>query len=75
MTQNLMKLKKMTDHDHGNKYITTQEFNKLTAEKFAAGLAQENLESKNDIANLVEKRDFDDKLKKIIKRLFHTKNM
>ena len=70
-----MKLKEVTDHDHGNKYITTQEFKKLTAEKFAAGLAQANLESKNDIANLVEKRDFDDKLKKIIKRLFHTKNM
>ena len=29
--QKLMKLeKKNTDHDHNNKYITTQEFNKLT---------------------------------------------
>ena len=27
--------KKITDHDHSNKYITTQEFNKLTAENFA----------------------------------------
>ena len=26
--------KKITDHDHG-KYITTQEFNKLTADNFA----------------------------------------
>ena len=31
-----MKLKKkITDHDHG-KHITTPEFNKLTAEDFAA---------------------------------------
>ena len=29
--------KKITDHDH-NKYITTQEFNKLIAENFAARL-------------------------------------
>ena len=28
--QNLMKLEKNTDPDHSNKYITTQEFNKLT---------------------------------------------
>ena len=33
--------KKITDHDHG-KYITTPEFNKLTAESFAARLAQVN---------------------------------
>ena len=31
--------KKDTDHNH-NKYITTPEFNKLTAENFAARLAQ-----------------------------------
>ena len=35
-----MKLKKNTDPDHSNKYITTQEFNKLTWKKFAARLAQ-----------------------------------
>ena len=45
-----------------NIYITTSEFNKLTAQKFAAGLAQLNLSSKNDIANFVKKTDFDDKL-------------
>ena len=28
--------KKVTDHDHSNKYITTQKFNKLTAKKFTA---------------------------------------
>ena len=30
-------VKKITDHEHG-KYITTPEFNKLTAENFAARL-------------------------------------
>ena len=34
--------KKITDHKH-DKYITTPEFNKLTAENFAAKLAQANL--------------------------------
>ena len=38
--------------DHA-KYVTTQEFNKLTAEYFAAKLKQ---------ANLVSKTDFDNKL-------------
>ena len=37
-----------------SKYFTTQEFNKLTAEKFAARLKQ---------ANLVNKTDFDNKLR------------
>ena len=42
MTQKLMKLKKkILDHDHG-KYITTQVFNKLTADNFAAKLKQAN---------------------------------
>ena len=44
--------KKVTDHDH-DKYITISEFNKLTAENFAARLAQ---------VNLVTKTDFDTKL-------------
>ena len=43
-----------TDHHH-DKYITTEEFNKLTAENFTAGLAQANLVKKNDIANIVKK--------------------
>ena len=43
--------KKITDHDHINKHITTQEFNKLTSKNFAARLQQGNLESKNDIAD------------------------
>ena len=44
--------KKKTDHNH-DKYIITPKFNKLTAENFAAKLAQ---------ANLVRKTDFDNKL-------------
>ena len=40
------------DHDH-DKYIT-QELNKLTSENFATRLVQENLASKNDIANFVK---------------------
>ena len=36
-----------TDHDH-DKYITTQEFNKLASEKFTARRAQANLARKSD---------------------------
>ena len=43
----------VNDHDHG-KYITTQEFNKLTLETFTAILKQANLASQNDITNLVK---------------------
>ena len=50
ITQKLMKLKKnkiKKNTDHSNdKYITTPEFNKLTAESFAARLAQVNLITK-----------------------------
>ena len=60
--------KKITDHDH-DKYINTPEFYKLTAEDFVARLAQANLGSKSDIANFVKKTDFDDKLKKLNKKL------
>ena len=51
--------KKITDHSH-DKCISTSEFNKLTAENFSAGLAQENL---------VRKTDFDDKLKNLNKKI------
>ena len=53
--------KKITDHDH-DKYITSPEFNKLTAEYFAAILKRANLVSKNEIAKFVNKTDFDNKL-------------
>ena len=51
----------INDHDH-DKYITTQEFNKLTWGSFTARLKQANLASKTDIANFVNKTDFDNKL-------------
>ena len=51
--------KKITDHEY-DKYITNSEFNKVTAENFAARLAQ---------ANLVTKRDFDGKLIKLDKKI------
>ena len=43
---------------NNSKYITTQEFNKLTAGNFAATLKQ---------ADLVNKNDFDNKLASCIK--------
>ena len=52
------------DHDY-DKYITTQEFNKLTSENFTARLKQANLASKSDIANFVKKTEFDNKPKNV----------
>ena len=49
-----MKLKIKLLHIN-DKYITTQEFNKLTAKYFNARLAQANVASKNDIANFVKR--------------------
>ena len=46
-----------TDHHH-DKYITTQEFNKLTSETFTARLAQTKLASQSDLANVVKKDRF-----------------
>ena len=66
--------KKITDHDH-NKYITTQEFDKLPSENFAARLAQTNLARKRDLANFVKKTDFDAKLNNSIKNVTSNKTM
>ena len=68
ITQKLIKLKKKitTGHDH-DKYITNQEFNKLTSEICSARLAQANIASQSDIANFVKTTDFDDKLKHLNK--------
>ena len=59
----LCNLVKRTDHDTNittdyddNKYIITQEFNKLKAENFTARLAQANLASKSGIANFAKKK-------------------
>ena len=43
------------DHD---KYITSNEFNKLTKDNFAERLKQANVASKNDIADFVKKHIF-----------------
>ena len=51
--------KKTTDHNH-DEYITTPEFNTLTAERFAARLGE---------ANLVTKTDFDNKLINLNKKI------
>ena len=57
MIQKLVKLKRKLNKI---KYITTSEFNKLKTKNFKARLAQ---------ANLITKRDFDDKLKKLNKKI------
>ena len=57
-------IEKNTDHDH-DKYITTLEFNKLTLENIAARLKQKNVASLSDIANFVNKTDFDKKKKDV----------
>ena len=68
--------KTILDQNH-DKYITTQEFNKLTSENFAARLAQANLVAKADIDDFVEKRYFSNKLKNLNKKvtLNKTKNV
>ena len=53
-----------TDYDH-DKYITAQEFNKMTSENFTARLKKANLASKRDTANFVKKTDFGNKLKNV----------
>ena len=56
--------KKLTDHKH-DKYITTPEFNKLTAENFSARLWQ---------ANLITKTEFNAKPSSLlIEKLFRKK--
>ena len=55
---------KITAHDH-DKYNSTPEVDKLTAQNFPAILKQTNLASKSDIANFVKKSDFDNKLKDV----------
>ena len=54
---------KITNQNH-DKYITTLEFNKLTAENFAARLAQ---------ANLITKIDFDAKLLSLNRKITSNK--
>ena len=58
---------KILDQDHNNKYITTPEFNKLTAENFTARWKEAKLLTEPDI---LKKADFDEKLKKINKKSY-----
>ena len=51
----------------------TQEFNRLTAEKFTARLKLANLATKVDVDDLVEKANFDDKLKSLNKKVTSNK--
>ena len=50
--------KKITGHDYSNKYINTQELNKLTSENFAGRLKQANLATKDDTAESIKKNRF-----------------
>ena len=61
-----------TDHDH-DRFIIAQKLNKLTSENVNTKLANANLASKNDNANFVNKTDFDDKLKKLNKKITSNK--
>ena len=73
LTQKLPKLKKELHLDHNNKYITSQEFNRLTAKKFTARLKLANLATKVDIVDFVEKANFYDKLKSLSKKVTSNK--
>ena len=64
--------KKILDHNHG-KYITTQEFNKLTAENFATRLAQAKLATETRIDDFIEETHFDDKLKSLNEKVTSNK--
>ena len=57
---------KIADH---STYITSPEFNKLTAENFCCNI----ITSKNDIGNLVRKTDFDEKLNNLNKKITSNK--
>ena len=53
----------MLYHDH-DKYITTQEFHKITKQNFAVILKEAKVVIKGDIADVVERTYFDKKLKR-----------
>ena len=56
--------KKITDHNH-DKYITSPEFNKIMAETFHLRLKRAHLASKSNIADFVNKTDFDNQVKNV----------
>ena len=61
-TQKLVKLRKKLDHDDA-KYIIIREFNELTADYFAARLAQAKLATKDDTSDFVKEKSFDNIIK------------
>ena len=62
-----------SDYDYNNTYNTNQEFNKLKKENFTARLRKAKLAAKTDISDFVKVKDFYEKLKKIIRKLFQIK--
>lgn len=67
--QKLQKLKKkIPNHDV---FINTQRFNKLTPENLTEKLKRAKLANKND--DFVKQTDFDNNLKKLIKKLLQVK--
>ena len=54
-------------------YLTSQEFNKLTAENFSARLAQAKLATKADFDDFVKETDFENKPKNIKKKVTSNK--
>ena len=54
----------ITDHNH-DKYITIRKFNRLKSENLTATLKQPTLASKSEIANFVNRADFNSKLKHV----------
>ena len=62
-----------SDYDYNNTYNNNQEFNKLKKENFTARLRQAKLAAKTDISDFVKVKDFYEKLKKIIGKLFQIK--
>ena len=61
---------KIPDH---RKYITTPEFNKLTAQNIAANWKLANFATKSDIAHFIKKTGFDSKLKNLNKKVISNK--
>ena len=56
--------KNITNHSH-DKCVATTDCNKFTAEIFDLRLKRANLARKSDIANFVNKTDFDNKVKDV----------
>ena len=63
MTQKLLKLKKKKLHHNHDKYITTQELNKLMTEKSITRLSEGKLATNIDVVDFVKMTDVDEKLK------------